>query len=98
MHCVTTVSYSLIINGEPQQAFKPTRGIRQVVPLSLYLFILYFESLSCLLHQAKSLGSIYSVSIGEGPIKINYLFLLDDNLLFCKANTVKWSNMIHILT
>lgn len=28
MRCVTSVSYSILVNGVPQESFKPSRGIR----------------------------------------------------------------------
>lgn len=34
MHCVTVVSYSILINGDPQASFKSTRGIWQGDPFS----------------------------------------------------------------
>uniref|UniRef100_A0A803Q2T5 Reverse transcriptase domain-containing protein n=1 Tax=Cannabis sativa TaxID=3483 RepID=A0A803Q2T5_CANSA len=49
MCCVTTVSYSILLNGKPLKRFKPERGIRQGDPMSPYLFLLCNEVLSRLL-------------------------------------------------
>lgn len=92
-----TVSYSIQINRVPQDSFKPTRGIRQGNPLSLYLFILCAETLSCLLHRAVSSNSISNIPIGKTPIQVNHLFFTNDSLLFCKANSIELCNMLHVL-
>ena len=41
--CVKSVSYSIIVNGEPKVFIHPTRGIRPSDPLSPFLFLLYTE-------------------------------------------------------
>lgn len=97
MHCVSSVSYSILINGIPQNWIKPTRGIRQGDPLSPYLFIICAEALTYLLLKAEQSGSIFSVPIGRGQLRINHLFFSDNNLLFCKANSLEWTNFIHLL-
>lgn len=97
MKCVTSVSYSLIINGEPQPYFKPSRGIHQGDPLSLYIYILYAKALSNILSHAERTSSLFSVPTRSGLLKINHIFFTYDILLFCKANSTEWSNLIYIL-
>lgn len=46
MKCVTSLSFSVRVNGFYSQVFYPTRGIRQGDPISPYLFLLCAEGLT----------------------------------------------------
>ena len=68
MECITTVSYSILVNGEPKGLFRPSKGLRQGDPLSPYLFIFCTEGLNAILKEAASKGEIHGFSIcRNGP-------------------------------
>ncbi|XP_019194227.1 PREDICTED: uncharacterized protein LOC109188138 [Ipomoea nil] len=86
MMCVTTVSYSVLVNGSWSDQIIPTRGLRQGDPLSPYLCIICAEGLSLLLQQAQAKGEIHGCRVARGAPSITHLFFADDSLLFFKAN------------
>uniref|UniRef100_A0A2N9GZI9 Reverse transcriptase domain-containing protein n=1 Tax=Fagus sylvatica TaxID=28930 RepID=A0A2N9GZI9_FAGSY len=98
MECISTVSYSILINGEPHGYIKPSRGLRQGDPLSPYLFLFCAEGLHSLLQQAKNEGNMCGVSISRCGPKLTHLFFADDSLLFCKATTNEVRCIQDILT
>ena len=57
MMCVTTVSYSVLINGEPKGRIVPSRGLHQGDPISPYLFLLCAEGLSAMIKKGKERGT-----------------------------------------
>uniref|UniRef100_A0A2N9EQ08 Reverse transcriptase domain-containing protein n=1 Tax=Fagus sylvatica TaxID=28930 RepID=A0A2N9EQ08_FAGSY len=97
MECISTVSYSLLINGEPTGHIIPTRGIRQGDPISPYLFLLCAEGLNGLLQKATSQGDIHGVSLCRQGPKITNLFFADDSLLFCRATIPECQKIQDIL-
>ncbi|XP_048494745.1 uncharacterized protein LOC125494904 [Beta vulgaris subsp. vulgaris] len=86
MQCVTTVSYSIIVNGEPTSRFYPTCGLRQGDPLSSYLFILVMDVLSRMLTNGIADKSFEGIKISRLGPSVSHLFFADDSLIFFKAN------------
>ena len=56
MECIITVSYSILVNGEPKGVIVPSRGLRQGDLLSPYLFLFCAEGLNALLLNAADEG------------------------------------------
>ncbi|WJZ96350.1 hypothetical protein VitviT2T_015043 [Vitis vinifera] len=69
--CISTVKYSMLVNGGPAGFFSSSKGLRQGDPLSPYLFVMGMEVLSALITRAVEGGFIY------GCLKIN----LDKNMV-----------------
>ena len=83
--CISSVSYSILVNGEPQVDIKPSRGIRQRDPLSLYLFLLCSEGLNGLIQKHVAMCDIRGFSLCRDSPQISHLFFACDTLLFCQA-------------
>lgn len=97
MQCVSTVSYSIKINGEPMPYFKPTRGIRQGDPLSPYLFILVANVLSLLIKQAVSAGIIRGIKLNHSCPTLSHLLFADDSIFFLHGTIMECQNLAAIL-
>jgi hypothetical protein len=83
MNCVTSVKYSVLINGNPVGNIQPSRGLRQGDPISPYLFLICVEGLSSLIGKAEKKCYISGVpSSPKGP-KISHLFFANDCIIFC---------------
>ena len=79
MPCIKSVSYPVLLNGEPMGHIKPARGLHQGDPLSLYKFLLCAIGLQELFHKAKSDCSIRGVSICWNGPRVPHIFFADDS-------------------
>ena len=95
--CISSVSYSILVNGEPHGDIKPTRGLRQGDPLSPYLFLLVSEGLNGLIQQAMTAGDLRGFSLCRNGPRISHLFFADDTLLFCRAELREVQTIQNIL-
>ena len=85
--CISTASFSIIINGSPVGFFKSSRGLRQRDPLSPDLFVLGMEVFSLLIVKAKMGGFLigYNNKGRNGvAMNISHFLFADDTLVFCK--------------
>ncbi|CAL8163098.1 unnamed protein product [Prunus armeniaca] len=98
MNCVSSTSFSLLINGPPYGHFSASRGIWQGDPLSPYIFILYMglfiRHFNILAKNPKSnVGLFYSL----GGDQISNLVFADDCLIFARATVVAARNINTLL-
>ena len=79
--CVTSTSFSILVNGSPVGFFKSSRGLRQGNPLSPYLFVLGMEVFSVLMEKATSEGFLAVhkfMNINGEERHINHLLFVDN--------------------
>ncbi|GKV17362.1 hypothetical protein SLEP1_g27876 [Rubroshorea leprosula] len=85
MSCVSSASFSCVINGSVTDSFKPSRGLRQGDPLSPYLFILCLEYLSLKLQHSTDVGIWRGSKLGKSGPYFSHIFFADDLILIGKA-------------
>ena len=97
MVCVKSVTYSILMNGEPCGMIQPTKGIRQGDPLSPFLFLLCIEELNGLIKKVDVEGEIHGFSLCRRGPKLTHLLFADGSLLFCRANMEECNKVLEIL-
>ena len=86
--CITTVRFSIIVNGSPVGFFGSSRGLRQGDPLSPLLFLLIMEVLSRMLKKIEDCGLLRGFLVGPNNfigVRISHLLFADGTILFCDA-------------
>lgn len=86
MGMVSSVTFSVLFNGQKLDKFKPTRGIRWGGPISLYLFLLAAKGLLCLLKTRVKSSSLGGIKAAASAPPVNHLLFSYDSLMFFKAN------------
>ena len=97
MQCVSSVTYSFLINGSPRGRVKPSRGIRQGDPLSPYIFIMCSEVLSGLCNKAQEEGALKGIRIARGCTRLNHLLFADDTMFFIRASKESTKTLRRVL-
>lgn len=85
--CISSVSYNVLINGEPKDNISPTRGIRQGDPLSPFMFIILTEALISQIQGEEREGRLTGLKIArDSPPPVSNLLFADDSLFSAKLN------------
>ncbi|XP_062014039.1 uncharacterized protein LOC133730473 [Rosa rugosa] len=85
MMCVTSVSFSVVLNGNPGYFFKPSCGLRQGDPLSPYLFLIVSEVLSLRITRAIHDGSLLGIKLTRSCPVLSHLTFAEYSLFFLKV-------------
>ena len=97
MHCISTVSYSILLNGQPGESFRLQRGLRQCDPLSPYLFVICVEGLSSLLYLAERRQLLSGLKVYKVAPTVTHLFFADDSIIFSKSTMEDCETILEIL-
>ena len=87
--CISTVRFSVLVNGSPTGFFSSSCGLCQGHHLSPFLFLLVMEVLSRLLKKTEVGGFLSGFQVGshvQGGLKISHLLFVDDTILFYDAS------------
>ncbi|GJV75553.1 RNA-directed DNA polymerase, eukaryota, reverse transcriptase zinc-binding domain protein, partial [Tanacetum coccineum] len=86
MKCVTSTSFSIVVNGESCGFFRGGRGLRQRDPMSPYLFTLVMEILNLLMLRKVESNRSFQYHFGCNQLKITHICFADDLLMFCHGD------------
>lgn len=95
--CISSASFSVLVNGVPKGFFKGSCGLRQGGPLSPYLFIIVADLLGRMVRKATAVGLIQGFSLPSGGPSIPFIQFADDSLFLLKAEVDDLKNFRCIL-
>jgi hypothetical protein len=85
--CISSPTFSVLLNGSPFGMIKSERGLIQGDSLSPFLFIIRSEILARLLQIAENAGDLQGIKLTPRCPQITHLQFVDDLLILAKANT-----------
>lgn len=89
--------YLVLVNGTPHGFFPSSVGLEHGDPISPYLFTIIMEVFIVIPDKAFVNGDISSDAKRNEP-RVTHLMFADDQLIFCKANTLSARGVHKVLS
>lgn len=86
MECITSGLFSLLYNGKETKAIRPTQGIWQGDPISLYIFLPYLGKLAHRIYREVEGRRWRPIKASRGRQEISHLFFAHELLFFAEAS------------
>ena len=93
---VSTVRFSMLINGTLEDFFDSSRGVRQGDLLSSLLFVVVMEAFSRMMNVAVERGLLASFSVdsrSSEAMDVSHLLFVDDTLIFGEPKVEQIQNL-----
>ncbi|CAN1226181.1 LINE-1 retrotransposable element ORF2 protein [Linum grandiflorum] len=95
--CLSTTSYSVLVNGIPSTTFHPSRGLRQGDPLSPLLFALCTEGLISLFRDSITNNQLSGIRLNRHCPVLSHILFADDTFVFLQASNQECSSLLQLL-
>lgn len=95
--CISTVTFSVKVNGEPLPFFQPSRGIRQGDPMSPYLFIMLANVHSFLMKQEIEDENLKGIKLNSNCPILSHLLIANDAIFFLDGTVNECLNLANVL-
>ena len=96
MSSLSSVSFSLLVNGAASPFFKSGRGLRQGCPLAPLLFLIVVEGLSRALMNVKECGLYHGISFGN-EVTLSHVLFVDDIVIIIDGTKQSLSSLFEVL-
>ncbi len=100
-YCISTVRFSILINGSLEGFFGSSSGLRQGYSLSPLLFVIVMEALSRMIIKVVEGGLLSSIQVGardHNMVHVSHLLFADDTLIFSDTNPAHIFNLRLLFT
>ncbi|KAL4277807.1 hypothetical protein GQ457_03G030430 [Hibiscus cannabinus] len=97
MKCVTSTSFSLVLNGERHEEFRLSRGLRQGDLLSHFLFLFISNIFSWIIEKHVDSSQLDGFKIKNRCPLLSHLMFADDCLMFSTADQRNCETILKVL-